>query len=153
MKEINYQNEIVTIENIQKLYKTGYITEIIFDADSKTIKISEKELEVVATDARKKIKIILDPVVDSIAEFGKKISEAFSDFAKSVVEIIKPISDFVFNLSKSMANKKISKKRFMKLLQAEGIQRNEINKIVKGNQEPYTYMRYYITMKKIQRNK
>ena len=42
-----------------------------------------------------------------------------------------------------MSNKKITKRRFIKLLQSEGIQRNTINEIVKNNTKQYTYARYY----------
>ncbi len=55
-------------------------------------------------------------------------------------------ANILIGISKNMANKKISKKRFMKLLQAEGIQRNEINKIVENNKEKYTYARLYNTV-------
>ena len=144
MKEVKYENFLIS--EAEFLIKSGYVTEIICDADSKTIKISEEELETAAIDVKERMKRMIDPVADSIIEFGKKAAEAFIDFANSVAEIIKPISEFVWNLSKSMANKKISKKRFMKLLQAEGIQRNEINKIVENNKEKYTYARLYNTV-------
>jgi len=41
------------------------------------------------------------------------------------------------------------------LLQSNGIQRNDINKIVQGNKEKYTYLRYYdiVTKFKKQNNK
>ena len=144
MKEVKYENFLIS--EAEFLIKAGYVTEIICDADSKTIKISEEELETAAIDVKERMKRMIDPVADSIIEFGKKAAEAFIDFANSVAEIIKPISEFVWNLSKSMANKKISKKRFMKSLQAEGIQRNEIEKIVKNNKGKYTYKRLYITI-------
>ena len=46
-------------------------------------------------------------------------------------------------------NKKISKKKFVKLLQSQGVQRNEINKIVQGNKDKYTYLRYYNIVKNL----
>ena len=112
MKIIKYSEEI-TIENIENLLKTGYITEIIFDADSKTINIKEaKYFEV--EKAIKKLSDSIKLVIDAVYELGKKLS-----------------------------NKKITKKKFMKLLQSVGIQKNEINEIVKNNKKPYTYARYY----------
>ena len=52
----------------------------------------------------------------------------------------------IFDNARKSLNKKMKKKKFIKLLQAEGIQRNTIKEIVKGNEEPYTYTRYYITL-------
>ena len=78
----------------------------------------------------------------------------------------KYIFDTIFdNIKKTVNNfykviyfildKKISKKKFIKLLQSNGIQRNDINKIVQGNKEKYTYLRYYdiVTKLKKQNNK
>lgn len=64
-------------------------------------------------------------------------------------EIIKNLfDDFKYTL-----NKKISKKRFMKLLQSQGIQRNKINEIVKNNTEKYTYERYYRVLSELSKDK
>lgn len=54
----------------------------------------------------------------------------------------------IFKDLKYLLNKKITKKRFIKLLQSEEIQRNTINEIIKNNKRPYTYARYYETLKK-----
>lgn len=51
----------------------------------------------------------------------------------------------------NLSNKKLTKKKFIKLLISEGIDRNTINEIVKGNKEPYTYMRYYRTLLNLKR--
>lgn len=125
MKEIDY--ETLTIENIEYLMKTGYITEIIYDADSKKIRIREAEyLEI--EKACKKLEESVKALVDAICEVGKKIFATFSS---------------VFENMNVILNKKMTKKKIMKLLQSEGIQRNAINEIVKNNKEPYTYARYY----------
>lgn len=125
MKQINYED--ITIEMVQALYKTNYITEIIFDADSKTANIKEDEYLVLEEALNKVVKSV-QLMADAICEMGKKIFNA----CKSVFQNLDVI-----------LNKKITKKKFMKLLQSNGIQRNTINEIVKNNTKPYTYARYY----------
>lgn len=125
MKQLFYEK--VTIENIQNLVKTGYVTEIVCDGDNKTINIKEEELLKIE-QIFNEIADSLKPVVDAICEIGKKICDIFNS---------------IFDNFKCMSNKKISKRKFMKLLQSEGIQRNTINEIVKNNTKPYTYARYY----------
>lgn len=129
MKEIDYEK--VTIENAQNLIKTGYVTEIICDADNKKIKIKEAEY-IEIEKAFKKLEETVKVMVDVICELCKKMCDAFNSVFKN------------FN---TILNKKITKKKFMKLLQSEGIQRNVINEIVKNNKEPYTYARYYQILK------
>lgn len=129
MKEIDYEK--VTIENAQNLIKTGYVTEIICDADNKKIKIKEAEY-IEIEKAFKKLEETVKVMVDVICELGKKMCDAFNSVFKN------------FN---TILNKKITKKKFMKLLQSEGIQRNAINEIVKNDKEPYTYARYYQILK------
>lgn len=129
MKQINYED--ITIEMVQALYKTNYITEIIFDADSKTANIKEDEYLVLKEALNKVVKSV-QLMADAICEMGKKIFNA----CKSVFQNLDVI-----------LNKKITKKKFMKLLQSNGIQRNTINEIVKNNKEPYTYARYYQILK------
>lgn len=129
MKEIDYEK--VTIENAQNLIKTGYVTEIICDADNKKIKIKEAEY-IEIEKAFKKLEETVKVMVDVICELGKKMCDVFNSVFKN------------FN---TILNKKITKKKFMKLLQSEGIQRNAINEIVKNNKEPYTYARYYQILK------
>lgn len=61
------------------------------------------------------------------------ISETLNNMVKEFVkawERVKPAFCFL--------DKKITKKKFMKLLQSHGIQRNQINQIIKNNKEPYT---------------
>lgn len=129
MKQVNYED--ITIEMVQALYKTNYITEIIFDADSKTANIKEDEYLVLEEALNRVVKSV-QLMADAICEMGKKIFNV----CKSVFQNLDVI-----------LNKKLTKKKFMKLLQSNGIQRNTINEIVKNNKEPYTYARYYQILK------
>lgn len=130
MKQNNYED--VTISDIQTLYKTGYITEITFDADSKTISLKNDECLAIKEVFDKLINAV-HKVAEAVCEVGKKMAESLS---------------LIFQ---NLSNKKLTKKKFIKLLQSEGIQRNTINEIVKGNKEPYTYMRYYRTLQNLKR--
>lgn len=130
MKQINYED--VTIADIQSLYNTGYITEITFDADSKTVSLKNDEyLE---------IKEVFDKLINAVQKV-----------AKAVCEVGKKMAESLSLIFQNLSNKKLTKKKFIKLLQSEGIQRNTINEIVKGNKEPYTYMRYYRTLQNLKR--
>lgn len=71
----------------------------------------------------------------------KQLAEAFADISKKMFEIFKPVVNELWKISKKMVNTKLTKKKFIKLLQSQGIQRNKINEIVKNNKEPYTYLR------------
>lgn len=134
MKKLKYEE--FTIENAENMIKTGCITEIICDGDNKTISISEEEyLEL--EKVFEKLKESLQPVIEAICEVGKKICETFSN---------------AFTDLKNTLNKKLTKKKFIKLLQSAGIQRNEINKIIKNNKEEYTYLRYYKILNKFSKD-
>lgn len=139
MRKCEYKD--VTLEKIEFLIKTGYITEIICDADNKTISVLEEEY----LEAEKAIK-------EKITEIIKPVADAFCDAMKAISEAVQPVINAVWELAKKINNKKISKKRFMKLLQSQGIQRREINKIVLNNTEPYTYIRYCNIVKDYQNN-
>ena len=129
MKQVNYED--ITIEMVQALHKTNYITEIIFDADSKTANIKEDEYLVLEEALNRVVKSV-QLMADAICEMGKKIFNACQSVFQNLDVIL---------------NKKITKKKFMKLLQSNGIQRNTIDEIVKNNKEPYTYARYYQILK------
>ena len=116
---------------VQALHKTNYITEIIFDADSKTANITEDEYLVLEEALNRVVKSV-QLMADAICEMGKKIFNACQSVFQNLDVIL---------------NKKITKKKFMKLLQSNGIQRNTIDEIVKNNKEPYTYARYYQILK------
>lgn len=122
MMSINYEK--IIIEDILSLSKTNYISEIVCDADNKAISVKKEECLKIANQ----LKDYFKPVIDTICEIGKKICDIFNS---------------ILDNFKYMLNKKMSKKRFTKLLQSEGIQRNAINEIVKNNIKPYTYARYY----------
>lgn len=84
-----------------------------------------------------------DCTIKDIIEFGK--------------DILNGLNNIFFNINKQfkniLFNKKISKKRFIKLLQSKGTQRNTINEIVNENKEKYTYARYRIILIKYSKDK
>lgn len=139
MRKCEYKN--ITLEKIEFLINTGYITEIICDADNKTINILEEEY----LEAEKAIK-------EKIAEIIKPVADAFCEAMKAITEAVQPVINAVWDLAKKINNKKISKKRFIKLLQSQGIQKREINKIISNNTKPYTYIRYCNIVKEYQNN-
>lgn len=125
MKQINYDSvKIIEIEQFKKLTNGA---DIICDADSKTIRIEDNSLE----EAFKKINNSIKLVTNAFEKFAKTITDAFKPIYKDLNHIL---------------NKKITKKRFMKLLQSKGIQRNAINEIVRNNKTEYTYGRYLQTI-------
>ena len=130
MKSIKYED--ITIENIENIMKTGYVTEIFFDGDNKTANIKEAEY-IEIEKAFKRLADSFKPVIEAIYEIGKKMCDTFNAIFKDL---------------KYLLNKKITKKKFIKLLQSEGIQRNTINEIIKNNKRPYTYARYYEILNK-----
>lgn len=79
----------------------------------------------------KGISLFIEGMGEIISEFARTFSEAF----QNILPIVNATSSFM--------NKTMTKKRFRKLLQSEGIQRNEISKIVANNKDPYTYKRLY----------
>ena len=124
LKTISYKN--ITIKQAENLVKSEYFTEIICDGDNKTIGVAEKEY----IEAEKKIRKMLDDIMKPVAEVFEGIAKTLSEISADVVDITKKIVDGVFKVINSNWNKKISKKKFIKLLQSNGIQRNDINKIV-----------------------
>ena len=141
MKSFEYKN--ITIENIQNIIKFGYITEVIFDADNKEIIISDEEYALMEKAIQQTIKDVIEPVADAFVKTFEAIAETFT---KAIVELAE-------SLAKGMSNKKISKKKFIKLLRSAGMQRNEINEIIKNNREKYTYLRYYNIISNFQKIK
>ena len=122
--KIDYKK--ITIENIVNLNKTNYISEIVFDADSKSMIIQENQLNKIKNVISKFCDSI-QQIINCIVETMQKICSAFNKFYNILFSYIK--------------NRKITKRKFIKLLQANGFQRNEINQIIKNNKEPYTYFR------------
>lgn len=137
MKKCKYEN--ITIEQAERMIGTGYITELICDADNKTISINEEEylkVEEVIKETINEVKRTLEPVINSLSDAFGTLAETARSFATALVGIAE-------SLVKNLSNKKITKKKFIKLLQSQGIQRNEINRIIRNNKETYTFYRYY----------
>lgn len=135
MKEFDYNN--VTIEAIESLMKAGYISTIICDGDNKKVYLIEEEVAALEKSIGKSI---------------KNLEEAYTNIyklLKNVVQIV--FNDFIESFNKIL-NKKLSKKKFIKLLRSQGIHQIEINKIVKGNKEKYTYLRYYTIINDLKNN-
>ena len=66
---------------------------------------------------------------------AEQLTQGFVEACKALVEACKALVEVATAIN---LNKKLTKKKFCKLLQSRGIQRNEINKIIKDNKEPYT---------------
>lgn len=132
IKQMNYES--VTIENIENAVKTGYITGIECDGDNKAL--------IVSTDECKRIEEAFNELRKSIENVVSTISETFRNVWNTLNSIFKDLNNRL--------NRKITKKRFIKLLQSEGIQRNTINNIIKNNKEEYTYSRYLETLEKLE---
>lgn len=82
-----------------------------------------------------------EKILKGLSLFGEGVTEVFLKFSNTFVNAI---NNMMNRLNKETLNKKITKKRFCKLLQSQGVQRNEINEIIKGNIEPYTIKRYLL---------
>ncbi len=137
MKKCKYEN--ITIEQAERIIGTSYITELICDADSKTININEEEylkVEAIIKETINDVKKTLEPVINTLSDAFGTLAETARSFATTLVGIAE-------SLARNLSNKKITKKKFIKLLQSQGIQRNEINRIIGNNKEPYTFYRYY----------
>lgn len=77
----------------------------------------------------------VEAVATAICNLGKQFCNAFN---------------LIFENLNNKLNGKITKKRFIKLLQSKGIQRNTINEIIKNNKEEYTYARYLNTVENLE---
>lgn len=140
MKEISYKN--ITIGQVQCLNKSGYFSEIICDGDNLRVGLLENEY----IEAEKKIKKLIDNIMKPVVEVFEQIANTIAEISADIFDNTKKaVNNFIYTI----LDKKISKKKFIKLLQSEGVQRNEINKIVQGNKEKYTYLRYYNIVKNL----
>ena len=140
MKEISYKN--ITIGQVQCLNKSGYFSKIICDGDNLKIGLLEEEY----IEAEKKIKKLIDDIMKPVVEVFEQIANTIAEISADIFDNTKKaVNNFIYTI----LDKKISKKKFIKLLQSEGVQRNEINKIVQGNKEKYTYLRYYNIVKNL----
>lgn len=86
-----------------------------------------------------------EKISQGISLFAEGLGEIFKNLVDQLKEAIENVNPVISSVSK-FYNRTMKKKRFMKLLQSYGIQRNEINKIVKNNKEPYTYKRLLETI-------
>ncbi len=140
MKEISYKN--ITIGQVQCLNKSGYFSEIICDGDNLKVGLLEEEY----IEAEKKIKKLIDDIMKPVVEVFEQIANTIAEISADIFDNTKKaVNNYIYTI----LDKKISKKKFIKLLQSEGVQRNEINKIVQGNKEKYTYLRYYNIVKNL----
>lgn len=149
MKEISYKN--ITIWQVQCLNKSGYFSKIICDGDNLKVGLLEEEY----IEAEKKIKELIDDIMKPVVEVFEQIANTIAEISVDIFDNIKKTVNNFYKVIYFILDKKISKKKFIKLLQSNGIQRNDINKIVQGNKEKYTYLRYYdiVTKLKKQNNK
>lgn len=137
MREVKYEN--ITIEQAEKIMEIKFITELVCDGDNKTIRINEDEY----LKAEEAIKEVVKGVINALEPVIDGVTKVYGTIADVVSKCAKVIMNFAEEIAENLSNKKITKKRFIKLLQSQGIQRNEINKIIKNNKEPYTFYRYY----------
>lgn len=77
----------------------------------------------------------------------EKILEGFHLIAEGIVGIFTNVINTYSNVINDSINaivltRKITKKKFKKLLQSKGIQRNEINILLQNNKEQYTIARF-----------
>lgn len=78
-------------------------------------------------DQNEKIQKGFQLMCEGLSEAFKDIANKFSKACKEIVNGLNPT-----------LKRKLTKKKFCKLLQSYGIQRNEIRLIVKNNKRPYT---------------
>lgn len=154
LRKINYER--ATIEQIQLLMKTKLFTEIIFDGDNKTICFLEEEV----IEVEKKMDETANNIIESIKPTLEKLAETFIEASKTLEQVVanaynsaKDTVNKLYGNIKPLMNKKINKKKFIKLLQSQGIQRNEINKIIENNRESYTYLRLYTIINDYEKKK
>lgn len=111
-------------ENIQKYIQC----EVICDGDKQEIIFNNIMNE------------FINNFKEGLLNIFKKVYEVAETIVNTIVEIMSTIKEHIIKL----LDKKISKKRFMKLLQSRGMQRNEINQMVRNNKDKYTLWRYFI---------
>lgn len=117
----------MTIEEAEIIQK-HIQCEIILDGDNKEIIFNNIMEE------------FINNFKEGLLNIFKKVYEVAETIVNTIVEIMSTIKEHIIKL----LDKKISKKRFMKLLQSKGMQRNVINHIVKNNKDKYTLWRYFI---------
>lgn len=139
---INLKYNDINIQNIEKNKTKCFVDNIVCDGDNKIIQIEENKIIKSLEYTIETIENTLGSIAKELLKFGNQIYSTTRKIVKNLFD------DFKYTL-----NKKISKKRFMKLLQSQGIQRNKINEIVKNNTEKYTYERYYRVLSELSKDK
>lgn len=122
---MKYEN--ITIEEAEQI-SNALQCDIVCSADKKQI-IFENILEDFINNFR-----------DGLLNVFNKLVEVVDMITKTIVQAFNSIKEYIIKLF----DKKISKKRFIKLLQSKGLQRNDINKMIKNNKDKYTMWRYFI---------
>lgn len=102
------------------------------------------QCEIVCNGDNQEIIFIFENFINNFEEellnAFEKVCEVVDAIKNIIVKAITTIKEYIIKLF----DKKISKKRFMKLLQSNGVQRNQINHIVKNNKDKYTLWRCFI---------
>lgn len=91
----------------------------------------------------------MDDVLKTMSEGLNLFAEGYKELTTKLVDVFTTVFHQVYPTLKSVFNfmdKTMTKKKFKGMLQAAGIQRNEINKIVANNKNPYTYKRLNETL-------
>lgn len=117
----------ITIEQALLLYNNNI--ELVCNGDTQDIICSD------VVDAINNIIDIFNKISNVIIEAGRAVIETVINIYKSIREYILKIYD-----------KKISKKKFIKLLQSYGVQRNDINKLIRNNKDRYTIQRVLLSI-------
>lgn len=111
----------ITIEQAILLYNINI--ETVYDGDTQDI-------------------IYSGAVVDAVNKISNAIIKIGKAVAKTIVKIYNNIREYILKIY----DKKISKKRFIKLLQSYGVQRNDINKLIRNNKDRYTIQRVLLSI-------
>lgn len=81
-------------------------------------------------------------IASSFENIGRALARSLNIITDAFINIwnnIKPLAEKIIKYHE--ITNKLTKKKFRKMLQAEGVQRNEINEILKNNREQYTRQR------------
>ncbi|MBO5475548.1 MAG: hypothetical protein J5982_03460 [Bacilli bacterium] len=87
--------------------------------------------------------------IEKMSEAFRNLGTAFGEFARPIVDVFSNAWEQIKALDS--IDKTMSRKRFVKLLMSQGIQRNEANKIawkVHAEKGKYTLLDYALAIKK-----
>lgn len=90
--------------------------------------------------------------IERMTEAFRKFGEAMADVARSIVDVFGEVFKNAWEQIKALdfLDKTMTRKRFVKLLMSQGIQRNEANKIawkVHAEKGKYTLLDYALAIK------